>query len=748
MELKIISFNANGLRSRLTLLGDLLAETKADVLLVQETLLHERSRANIRGYQHYKSPRGPDCRGLSTYVRHGLNHAQHLQPRTEQVEAQALEVRLQTGGLVVVNAYRSPASDDLHAPDLDSLLQAGSQVLITGDLNCKHATWNDSPGNRAGTELYTLSTRRDFLIIAPDTPTRTDPKTGQQSTLDIAIAKGVGHLITASTLDCLGSDHAPVLFTVHTPPRLTPATPRPDYNRARWPAFRRHLEDNLKIHRFNSIQEIDEGVSTLTSTIQHAISTCIPKTKNRTQPDTLPQELSDLKKRKNAAKRRWHRTNREEDRAAHKFLQNHLQTGISAWREKKWHNTLESCNQDHTQVWLVAALVACCAAVPAPAPSSVHDQGGHQGGHHARPAPAFRCSGRRYWSVQQQTCVDCTRCQEVTIRPCDGHRDAQCGPLSDLKIDWSWLRTAPALPDRKKHGGVHERINSLSEAEALLRDELKHMPGSGPRRDRIVDFGDDFILPEHPRQPSQPHKKEKKSRKNKKAHTAKPFGDYDDFADFGASGDAVGDPVSDDEDIAQAVWRRNHHHRAGSREPSIAASTPASTAAPTTTTTSTTTPRPHTVSLVEDFIVVKEEQEVVPEAEAAPGQRADLDVVATTQTFTTAETLVWDWQAGVLVAAVCACLLFFIVAAAYSCQHAWHFKKLKKNLDAGKDPSPTPIVHLALGDMEEISARLALMSGMGAEHFQDTGVASNGSVMNEKTAAFPVRRGNGPRLAL
>ncbi|XP_026288399.2 uncharacterized protein LOC113213519 [Frankliniella occidentalis] len=365
------------------------------------------------------------------------------------------------------------------------------------------------------------------------------------------------------------------------------------------------------------------------------------------------------------------------------------------------------------QVWLVAAL--CCAAVTA---VPAHDQGGHhhlQGGHHGRQdghhgpshgrqVQAGRCGERRYWNASQQSCMDCTQCPELTMRPCDGFRDAKCAPLSSLVIDWSWLRQqqpAPTPADRKKHGGVHERINSLTEAEALLRDELKHIPS----RDKIVDFGDDYILPDHPRQPL-PHKKQ--TRKSKKAHKAKPFGDYDDFADFGASGDAVGDPVSDDEDIAQAVWRKSH------RASSTAA--PASTAAPTTTTT--TTARPTTISLVEDFIVIKEEQEAA---------RPDLDVVATTQTFTTAETLVWDWQAGVLVAAVCACLLFFIVAAAYSCQHAWHFKKLKKNLDA---------------DMEEISARLALMSGMGAEHFQDTGATP--TVINEKAggAAFPVRRGD------
>lgn len=117
-----------------------------------------------------------------------------------------------------------------------------------------------------------------------------------------------------------------------------------------------------------------------------------------------------------------------------------------------------------------------------------------------------------------------------------------------------------------------------------------------------------------------------------------------------------------------ASWRRIHHRGRASTTPPPPSTTPTPT---TTTARPTTTP----MNFVEDFIVEKEVEEAL---------RPSIDVVATTQTFSTAETLVWDWQAGVLVAAVCACLLFFIVAAAYSCQHALHFKKLKKHLDAGE----------------------------------------------------------------
>lgn len=347
----------------------------------------------------------------------------------------------------------------------------------------------------------------------------------------------------------------------------------------------------------------------------------------------------------------------------------------------------------------------------------------------AAPAtPAGRCGEGRFWSAPLRRCLECSHCagpgREVTVRPCDGVRDAQCGSIRDLDIDWEWLRDRGVGPSGAGLGkvkgtpGLHERINSLTEAEALLRDELRHMPASQHRaHDKLVDFGDDYILPDHlrqpqPQQPQQQPKKEKKHRRKKVPHphrpaNPRPFGDYDDFADFGASGDAA-HVDTDDEDLALASWRRSHHRGRAS-----------TTTTSTTSTTTTARPTTAAVNLVEDFIVEKELEEAL---------RPNIDVVATTQTFSTAETLVWDWQAGVLVAAVCACLLFFIVAAAYSCQHALHFKKLKKHLDA---------------DMEEISTRLALMAAMGSDNLQDGGSGSSGmtSSSSEKEA-FPVRRGD------
>ncbi|XP_012279724.1 tumor necrosis factor receptor superfamily member wengen isoform X2 [Orussus abietinus] len=49
-------------------------------------------------------------------------------------------------------------------------------------------------------------------------------------------------------------------------------------------------------------------------------------------------------------------------------------------------------------------------------------------------------AGLEFWSAERLGCVPCTICApDVTVSPCAIHKDATCGPLSALELDWSFL---------------------------------------------------------------------------------------------------------------------------------------------------------------------------------------------------------------------------------------------------------------------------------------------------------------------
>lgn len=61
-----------------------------------------------------------------------------------------------------------------------------------------------------------------------------------------------------------------------------------------------------------------------------------------------------------------------------------------------------------------------------------------------------------------------------------------------------------------------------------------------------------------------------------------------------------------------------------------------------------------------------------------------LEVASSEIPFSSAETLVWDWQAIALTAAVFTCILFFLVITLYSLHQAKQWRRLKDNFEAGK----------------------------------------------------------------
>ncbi|KAH1026886.1 hypothetical protein HUJ05_000487 [Dendroctonus ponderosae] len=63
---------------------------------------------------------------------------------------------------------------------------------------------------------------------------------------------------------------------------------------------------------------------------------------------------------------------------------------------------------------------------------------------------------------------------------------------------------------------------------------------------------------------------------------------------------------------------------------------------------------------------------------------AALEVASSEAPFSSAETLVWDWQAIALTSAVFACILFFLVITLYSLHQARQWRRLKENFEAGK----------------------------------------------------------------
>ena len=170
------------------------------------------------------------------------------------------------------------------------------------------------------------------------------------SMLDVALLRDIPYPVTSLTMDCVGSDHYPVLLAIHANPVVCQRPPRFNYTKANWAHFRSEVHNGLEMQRFKSPQSVDSGVEHLTQVIQKAMHASIPKTSAARKPDPLPPHLLALKRQKNAAKRRWVKYRRPQDRTAFNYSKALLQTELRAWRDTKWAKMLIRVS-NHTDVW-------------------------------------------------------------------------------------------------------------------------------------------------------------------------------------------------------------------------------------------------------------------------------------------------------------------------------------------------------------------------------------------------------------
>lgn len=172
----------------------------------------------------------------------------------------------------IFSVYRS--SRNLETEEMEEILDTNKQVIIAGDLNCKHESWGCPTTKQAGNQLYKFCEDENYHIFAPDEPTRINLR-GEDSTLDIFVTKNT-LLKEVKTLIELSSDHFLAITTNKIPMKRKEI--RYNYKEANWGKFKKEINKNFKMQRqFNNTQELDSKIENVTRIIQKAIENSITK---------------------------------------------------------------------------------------------------------------------------------------------------------------------------------------------------------------------------------------------------------------------------------------------------------------------------------------------------------------------------------------------------------------------------------------------------------------------------------------
>jgi exonuclease III len=131
--------------------------------------------------------------GTAILIKKGIKHSELVLPKLDHMEATAIQLHINSELITLVSIYNPPGK--IVESDIDLLIQT-SKVILAGDFNSKHSTWNSRNDNPAGGAVLSHYNKNDYLIAAPRSPTHIPDEIPRARTYSILPFLTISCLIT------------------------------------------------------------------------------------------------------------------------------------------------------------------------------------------------------------------------------------------------------------------------------------------------------------------------------------------------------------------------------------------------------------------------------------------------------------------------------------------------------------------------------------------------------------------------
>lgn len=345
-KLKIITWNCNGLTTKQNELQILIEKTEPDVVLLQETRLNKKRVTKIPNYTIYNKPKTANG-GLLTYAKNTIDLSK-VDTQTSTAEIQLF----QTDNLTIANYYLPPTKKHDFIK-LDEILSNSDKVIIAGDYNSLHPTWNNNRHNPNGNQLHDFLQSSDALLSYPtnDHTHHSYVPNHRPSTIDLAITKNLT-VRKITTLNKLSSDHLPVLIEI-TSLKITTIPPH-KIKITDWKNFAKQIQQfpiNPNIH---TNDDIEQAISIFTKQITDTYNKNTIEKPPPTHKLVLPPDLTQKIRNKNKLRKIYQTHKYTGLKTQINKLTKDITTAISKIRTDKWTKTLSDIRpQNLKKLWKI-----------------------------------------------------------------------------------------------------------------------------------------------------------------------------------------------------------------------------------------------------------------------------------------------------------------------------------------------------------------------------------------------------------
>jgi hypothetical protein len=357
-NLTIATWNANGVRGAEGTLTDFLKSHAVDVMAVSETKLTPTDKLQLKDYTTYRldRPDAVNAGGVALLIHKNVPHAK-IKTMID-TSAEVIGVRL-VDGTHLLAAYNRP-SNRLAWRDLHNIFETASRVLVAGDFNCKHPTWNCNRSNPNGTLLKDFADDNDLQIHNTDDPTHYPANGMTPTTIDLIITKNLIGLTKPISLPELESDHNPVVAMIKNQFKEDRGPNVIRINKINWVSFRRTLDKNVKINRdIPDKNAFDREVTRFIESVDSAVAKSTRKIiidKSNNNESVTPQIKEHIRNR-NKLKKIWQRTANPGLKDQVRRLNHKIRNEIRAHRNTTWDAKLHKIQEGDNTLYKIAKLL-------------------------------------------------------------------------------------------------------------------------------------------------------------------------------------------------------------------------------------------------------------------------------------------------------------------------------------------------------------------------------------------------------
>lgn len=345
-EIKILTWNCQGIKYKTNELEILVNELDIDIVMIQETKINKQNPPSINNYQSINKSNG-NHHGLLTYIKRGINFTE-IDKNFNECENQIFII----DNYAIINFYISPNSK-LETETLKTLLDTKNKVIIVGDFNARHTEWKNYTNNANGKILKNFISNSHGLLYHPQNNfTHFPDNNNRPSTIDLAIAKNIT-ISEIETKGDLNSDHLPVLITTN----LKNAMPNTKIvTITNWDKFRTDINNITIINRnMPDKNEINKEIKKLTSNIISCMDNASKTKKIDPSKIKISDEIKEIIKTKNRLRRQFHRLRDPAIKTEINYLQQIINVSVNSIKSDKWENTLRKIQPNKPgNLWKIA----------------------------------------------------------------------------------------------------------------------------------------------------------------------------------------------------------------------------------------------------------------------------------------------------------------------------------------------------------------------------------------------------------